>query len=240
MQEIAPAAPSAADETGGETAGAIVHGLATLYHLDLARANLITADPSLADTVKGTAGNDLMIAGGGDDFLNGLAGNDVLIGGAGHDTLYGSFGADVLFAGRGDNVLAGFGGTEFPGSHPPPWPYLQNNGPDRFVFDIRSSDPNFLGHDLVWDLTPDDHLVFHDLDGTVRSVADLDRLVTVTGEGQNLDIRWKDGHGEIEARLQNGPPEQHLADQYHSMADVAAHFHVDFVRSGAGGDWHFV
>jgi Ca2+-binding RTX toxin-like protein len=49
-----------------------------------------------ADKLDGGAGNDLLVAGGGNDMLDGGTGNDVLIGGYGNDELRGGAGADIF------------------------------------------------------------------------------------------------------------------------------------------------
>ena len=46
-------------------------------------------------TIDGTAGNDYLVGGTGDDTINGHAGNDFLIGGLGNDTLDGGTGVDT-------------------------------------------------------------------------------------------------------------------------------------------------
>ena len=60
---------------------------------------------SLGVTLKGGAGNDILIGGGGNDLLDGGAGDDLLIGNAGHDTLKGGEGNDALLGGLGDDLL---------------------------------------------------------------------------------------------------------------------------------------
>jgi len=52
----------------------------------------------------GTARNDLLRAGAGDDRLDGLAGNDQLVGLAGNDTLDGGAGNDTLVGGQGNDL----------------------------------------------------------------------------------------------------------------------------------------
>jgi hypothetical protein len=81
-------------------------------------------DPcSLAPTLMGTSGRDLLVgtpssdvihAGPGDDLVLGLGGDDVLCGGPGIDTLFGGRGSDIVidtagrtlvFGGRGDDQI---------------------------------------------------------------------------------------------------------------------------------------
>lgn len=61
---------------------------------DVADASDLASD-SLALTLKGGAGNDILIGGAGNDILLGGDGDDVLIGGPGQDVLDGGPGSDV-------------------------------------------------------------------------------------------------------------------------------------------------
>jgi len=65
-----------------------------------------------ADTLRGTAGNDVFSGGLGDDNLNGAAGNDRLSGDQGNDLLYGEAGDDVLEGGEGNDTLYGDAGND--------------------------------------------------------------------------------------------------------------------------------
>ncbi len=74
----------------------------------------LTAAPGRADTLYGSAGNDLIQAKGGDDVLAGRAGEDrleggdgvdILDGGADNDLLIGGLDADLLGGGTGDDRL---------------------------------------------------------------------------------------------------------------------------------------
>ncbi|WP_433769722.1 peroxidase family protein [Pseudomonas putida] len=60
----------------------------------------------------GTAGNDIIISGDGDDTLYGDAGNDRLEGGAGNDAVLGGDGDDIITDSFGDNRLEGNGGND--------------------------------------------------------------------------------------------------------------------------------
>ena len=55
-------------------------------------------------TLVGTAGNDVLTGGRGDDTLSGLAGNDTLQGGQGHDLLDGGTGTDTMQGGIGNDI----------------------------------------------------------------------------------------------------------------------------------------
>ncbi len=60
----------------------------------------------------GTAGNDILISGDGDDTLYGDAGNDRLEGGAGNDAVLGGAGDDIITDSFGDNRLEGNAGND--------------------------------------------------------------------------------------------------------------------------------
>ncbi|MDF9774136.1 peroxidase family protein [Pseudomonas baetica] len=60
----------------------------------------------------GTAGNDIIISGDGDDTLYGDAGDDVLEGGAGNDAVLGGAGDDIISDSFGDNRLEGNAGND--------------------------------------------------------------------------------------------------------------------------------
>lgn len=59
------------------------------------------------DVLVGGAGADKLIGGPGNDELNGRGGNDLLIGGPDDDNLIGGPGEDLLRGGPGHNVLEG-------------------------------------------------------------------------------------------------------------------------------------
>src|SRR5690606_37110246 len=60
-----------------------------------------------ADMLAGGAGNDTVNGGAGDDLLDGDAGNDGLLGGDGNDTLNGGTGTDTLTGGLGADIMNG-------------------------------------------------------------------------------------------------------------------------------------
>jgi Ca2+-binding RTX toxin-like protein len=60
----------------------------------------------------GTAGNDIIISGDGDDTIYGDAGNDRLEGGAGNDAVLGGAGDDIISDSFGDNRLEGNAGND--------------------------------------------------------------------------------------------------------------------------------
>jgi hypothetical protein len=65
-----------------------------------------------ADTLRATAGPDVVVGMGGDDTVRGLAGEDVVCGGSGADRLAGGSAADALFGGPGRDRLVGGGGRD--------------------------------------------------------------------------------------------------------------------------------
>ena len=72
----------------------------------------VAKDVGVPVTMRGGAGDDVLIGGGGLDKLVGGAGDDRLIGWGGADLLYGGTGADVLIGGRGADVLRGGPGVD--------------------------------------------------------------------------------------------------------------------------------
>lgn len=63
-------------------------------------------------TLRGEAGNDVLVGGSGADKLIGGRGDDRLYGGRGDDQLYGGPGDDTLFGGPGQDLLSGGPGVD--------------------------------------------------------------------------------------------------------------------------------
>ncbi|WP_419708970.1 retention module-containing protein [Pseudomonas sp. NFX224] len=63
-------------------------------------------------TLTGTAGNDTLVAGNGDNVINAGDGNDILTAGTGNNTLHGDGGNDLLFSGIGNDLLDGGTGND--------------------------------------------------------------------------------------------------------------------------------
>jgi len=63
-------------------------------------------------TMRGGAGDDVLLGGAGPDKLIGGQGNDRLVGWRGDDVLYGGPGDDVLIGGPGDDILGGGSGMD--------------------------------------------------------------------------------------------------------------------------------
>jgi Ca2+-binding RTX toxin-like protein len=64
------------------------------------------------DVIYGGTGDETLTAKGGNDYLFGDVGNDLLKGGGGNDVLQGGAGSDVLRGGKGQNVLDGGAGND--------------------------------------------------------------------------------------------------------------------------------
>ncbi len=64
------------------------------------------------ERIIGTAGDDVIVAGGGNDRISGLGGDDIIIAGAGNDTVRGNAGDDTLCGGLGRDRLVGSQGAD--------------------------------------------------------------------------------------------------------------------------------
>jgi Ca2+-binding RTX toxin-like protein len=71
-----------------------------------------TESTQAAQTLAGTAGNDLIRGYAGNDTVNAGGGNDMVYGGAGNDTVNGDAGNDWLYGGVGDDRLNGGTGND--------------------------------------------------------------------------------------------------------------------------------
>ncbi len=72
----------------------------------------VAKDVALPVTVRGGAGDDLLVGGSGADKMIGGTGDDRLVGWRGDDVLYGGPGSDVLIGGPGRDILRGGPGTD--------------------------------------------------------------------------------------------------------------------------------
>ncbi|MBV7556468.1 VCBS domain-containing protein, partial [Pseudomonas sp. PDM28] len=63
-------------------------------------------------TLTGTSGDDVMVAGTGNNIINAGDGNDVLTAGSGNNELHGGAGNDLLFSGLGNDTLDGGTGID--------------------------------------------------------------------------------------------------------------------------------
>ena len=66
----------------------------------------------MANTINGTAGNDVITGTTADDVIDGGAGNDRINGGAGNDFVYGGLGNDTLTGDAGNDTLYGGDGND--------------------------------------------------------------------------------------------------------------------------------
>jgi len=90
----------------------------------------VANDVTVPVTMRGGAGNDVLLGGAGPDKLIGGEGNDRLVGGRGDDLLYGGEGKDVLIGGPGDDALRGGYGEDR---------LIAGNGNDSVHQALRSS-----------------------------------------------------------------------------------------------------
>jgi hypothetical protein len=97
-----------------------------------------------AETMNGTATDDLLHGGSGGDTLNGNAGIDLLYGAAGNDTLNGGDGNDYLFGGSGNDVLNGGNGNDFLRGDGGNDTMTGGAGVDTFSVDIREKAANTI------------------------------------------------------------------------------------------------
>ena len=65
-----------------------------------------------ANKITGTAGDDVIVAGGGKDNVKGLGGNDTICGGTGKDVLKGGAGDDRIFGDSGKDQIKGSAGAD--------------------------------------------------------------------------------------------------------------------------------
>lgn len=72
----------------------------------------VAKDITVPVTMRGGAGDDVLLGGAGPDKLIGGQGNDRLVGWRGDDVLYGGPGDDVLIGGPGSDVLRGGPGED--------------------------------------------------------------------------------------------------------------------------------
>lgn len=78
----------------------------------------VAKDVTAPVTMRGGAGDDLLVGGGGPDKLIGGNGNDRLVGWRGDDLLYGGPGRDALIGGPGADLLHGGLGKDTPAAGP--------------------------------------------------------------------------------------------------------------------------
>ncbi|WP_421868951.1 calcium-binding protein [Motiliproteus sp.] len=132
------------------------------------------------DVILGTVVMDELFGEGGDDRLSGGLGNDQLYGGAGHDRLYGSDGNDTLDGGSGNDYLEGGAGNDTldGGSGND---YLEGGaGNDRYFFGLGSGSDSIYDYDstpgnqdvvlFTEGVTPDDVSISRESDHLILSI----------------------------------------------------------------------
>lgn len=165
---------------------------------DNTAAQSTTITNALGCTITGTAGNDTLIGGNGNDVICGLGGNDTINGGNGNDTIYAGTGNDTVDGGNSDDILYGGPGDDGMGG---------GNGADR-LYGEAGNDTNYgetlLGSLLYLFDNGNDHIYGgpgnDDLDGQNGNdtVSDTDGADTDTMSGNlgNDTINVQDGAGD--------------------------------------------
>ena len=87
-----------------------VSGSTSIFQIDLQTDTM--APPSNGPAILGTAGNDELFGGDGNDTITALGGADFVFGGAGDDQLDGGTGIDFVIGGAGDDTLRGGGNAD--------------------------------------------------------------------------------------------------------------------------------
>lgn len=117
-------------EWGGQGTDTVKSTISYTLGANLENLRLVTSSHfnamgnSLANDIRGGAGNNILVGNDGNDSLLGGAGNDILKGGTGDDTLNGGTGNDTLYGGIGNDLLIG------------------GLGKDSFVFDFAPAITN--------------------------------------------------------------------------------------------------
>jgi Ca2+-binding RTX toxin-like protein len=146
----------------GNGAGQSLTGYATDDVIDAGGGN---------DYVYGRGGNDHLRGGAGTDFLHGEAGNDRLDGGADNDRLYGGDGDDVLDGGAGNDMLDG------------------GYGNDVYLFGRGSGQDTVSSYDLTVDKVDAVQFAVDVLPGDVSLSRSGDNLVlSINGTSDQLTV----------------------------------------------------
>lgn len=129
------------------------------------------------DTIKGSAGDDIINGGKNNDRLYGNDGDDTLDGGHDHDKLFGGAGNDILIGGAGNDTMDGGEGSDI---------YLVGDNPNDI--DIYT-DTGLFGHDAIV-VTKDNASVlftktFDARNGIEEITANGHENVTITGNSKN-------------------------------------------------------
>jgi hypothetical protein len=110
----------------------------------LTHDHIYVNDSSTAATMTGTAADELLHGGSGNDTISGGGGIDLLYGAAGADTINGGDGDDYLFGGAGNDVLNGGNGADFLRGDGGNDTMTGGAGADTFSIDIREQASNTI------------------------------------------------------------------------------------------------
>jgi RTX calcium-binding nonapeptide repeat (4 copies) len=116
-------------------------------------------DPSLAGTIIGTEGDDVLVGTPGRDFICGLGGNDRIDGGAGNDIIIAGSGDDLIDAGEGNDFVFGDQGDDT---------ITGGTGEDSAY--------GFAGNDIIRGSADDDQMFGDDGDDELRGDDGVDHL----------------------------------------------------------------
>jgi Ca2+-binding RTX toxin-like protein len=117
-------------DTGGQTSVAVITVVATTPTCDGLVATIVGDGRA---TLRGTAGDDVIVGTAADERIDGGQGNDVICGRGGDDTLLGANGADRLVGGDGDDRLEGGDGNDVLDGSGGDDTLVGANGTDRLV-----------------------------------------------------------------------------------------------------------
>lgn len=178
----------------------------------------------LANTVRGTSGDDVLNSNSTFGFgsaLYGEAGNDTLNGGSGNDILYGGTGNDTLNGGNGNDALHGEAGNDTLNG---------GGGDDEYFFEHNG------GQDIVYDTDGSDAVRF---DASISasdfslSRSENNLILTLTGTNDKLTIRnyMSDGYAIIESWVftdgSSLPSTQSILDSFLNIRGTSANDNLD-------------
>ncbi|GEO13546.1 hypothetical protein [Microvirga aerophila] len=148
----------------------------------------VTVADWVSEVTTGTAGNDVIKGGYGNDRLSGKAGNDCLFGGVGHDTLRGEAGNDIVGGGEGRDQLYGSRGA---GSR------------DAFLFDTRLTSKTVANRhkDVINDFGSRYDSIY--LDDAAFGNATIARFLRGKGAALDKPIKMQSGFFKVGARAED-------------------------------------
>jgi hypothetical protein len=163
---------------------------------------------SLAQTVRGTRGDDTLVGTPRTDVIRAFEGDDNVYGGQGDDRLYGGAGKDHLWGGDGDDLIIG--------------------GPKG---DRAQSSP-FLRHERIFGGSGDDVIVMR-VAGSILFAGTGDDRIDV--RDPHSDCKVRPGHGDLDVRGTSGSsrPWRKL-DPPHCVNLVLTGLGNNFVRADDG------